>query len=118
MAEEKQFENRVKRFLKDHGCWYVKYWGGGGYTRAGVPDLLVCCAGVFIAVELKSSRGRPSGLQIRELRRIQNTGGIAVLLYPKDFHTFEEMILGILRDNWKLVRSCIDIFIGRIEKYG
>jgi len=57
-------------------------------------------------------------LQIRELRRIQKAGGVAVLLYPKDFHIFEEMILGILQDNWKLARGCIDIFTERIEKYG
>ena len=39
--KEKILENRVKEFLKSEGCWLVKYWGGGSYTRAGVPDLLV-----------------------------------------------------------------------------
>ena len=58
MAKEKDLENKVKQFLKDNGCWYVKYWGGGGYTRSGVPDLLICCTGIFMAVELKAPKGR------------------------------------------------------------
>ena len=33
MASEKNFENRVKRFLKDEGCYFIKYWGGGEFTK-------------------------------------------------------------------------------------
>ena len=35
MGPEKEFENQIKAFLKEQGCWYIKYWGGGGYTKAG-----------------------------------------------------------------------------------
>lgn len=45
MAQEKNFENRVKDFLKDMGCWQLKYWGGAVFTKSGIPDLLVCCKG-------------------------------------------------------------------------
>lgn len=27
MAAEKNFENRVKKYLEEKGCWYIKYWG-------------------------------------------------------------------------------------------
>ena len=27
MAAEKNFENKVKKFLKDKGAWVLKYWG-------------------------------------------------------------------------------------------
>lgn len=43
MAAEKNFENKVKKFLKENGCWILKYWGGAAFTRSGIPDLLVCC---------------------------------------------------------------------------
>ena len=33
MAEEKNFENRVKQWLRSKGCYVVKYYGCGG-TRA------------------------------------------------------------------------------------
>ena len=43
MAAEKNFENKIKGFLKDHGCWFLKYWGGAAYTKSGIPDILACC---------------------------------------------------------------------------
>ena len=117
MAKEKDLENKVKQFLKDNGCWYVKYWGGGGYTRKGVPDLLICCNSVFVAVELKASKGRPSPLQIRELHRFRESGGIAVLLYPKDLQTFQHLITALEARNKKIIRDCKKIFEERIKEY-
>ena len=35
---EKQFENKVKKFLKEQGCWVLKTWSNG-VQRKGVPDL-------------------------------------------------------------------------------
>ena len=92
MDKEKNLENRVKAFLKDEGVWYVKYWGGGGFTRAGVPDLLICCNGRFIAAEVKSSTGSPTDLQRKKIREIRDAGGIAFVLYPEHFETFKKMI--------------------------
>lgn len=40
MAAEKNFENKVKAFLKDTGAWLLKYWSGAAYTKSGIPDLL------------------------------------------------------------------------------
>lgn len=117
MAAEKQFENRVKKFLKERGCWVLKYWAGGGFTRSGVPDLLVCCDGFFIAVELKASRGKPSELQLRELHRIRDSGGIAVLLYPRDMNVFMQMILAIQNDHMSEVDEIEQFFAERMKEY-
>ena len=95
MAGEKNFENRVKAFLKDQGCWFIKYWGGGQFTKSGIPDLLICCNGHFIAVELKGPSGKPSELQLWNIEQIQKAGGIAMVLYPKDFDKFKELIVNL-----------------------
>ena len=50
---EKQFEKKVKAFLDEQGVWWLKTWSNG-IQREGVPDLLVCCNGYFIGVELKN----------------------------------------------------------------
>lgn len=92
MASEKNFENRVKKFLKDQGCWFVKYWGGGQFTKAGIPDLLICCNGQFIAVELKAPNGKPSELQLYNIDAITKAGGIALVLYPEDFEAFKQLV--------------------------
>ena len=92
MASEKQFENRVKKFLKDSGCYFIKYWGGGEFTKAGVPDILCCCNGRFLGIEIKAPNGKPSPLQIHNLKKIDEAGGYGVLLYPKDFDEFKMLI--------------------------
>ena len=63
MGKEKNFENRVKAYLKEQGCWVIKYWGGGQYTKSGIPDLLACVNGTFVAIELKSETGKLSDIQ-------------------------------------------------------
>lgn len=93
MAEEKNLENRIRKFLKKEECWCLKYWAGGGFTRSGVPDLLICCNGYFVGAELKASRGVPTELQIRELLKIRGAGGIGILVDPDTEHTFRALIL-------------------------
>lgn len=107
MAQEKQFENRVKRYLNDRGHWQLKYWGGGPYTKTGIPDLLCCISGQFVAIELKGPHGRPRDEQLVELRNIESAGGLALLLYPDDWEIFQDIVLEIeanpdsaCPDNW------------------
>ena len=100
MAQEKNFENLVKRFMKDNGSWFVKYWGGGEFTKAGVPDILACVGGMFVGIELKAPRGRPSELQLFNLKRIDRNGGYGILLYPKDFDRFKMLFLLLKQGNF------------------
>lgn len=89
MAAEKQFENKVKKYLEGRGCWILKYWGGAAYTKSGIPDLLVCANRNFIGVELKAPNGEPSLLQLYHLDKIRKAKGYGILLYPKDFENFK-----------------------------
>lgn len=91
MAGEKNFENKVKKFLKDEGCWYVKYFANRN-TRSGVPDLLACVNGYFVAIEVKAENGKPSDLQLWNVVQIRNAGGIAIVLYPDQFDEFKRLI--------------------------
>ena len=115
MASEKNFENAVKRFLRMTGCWYIKYWSGGGYTRAGVPDLLICAGGHFIGAELKAETGRPTELQLHELALIRKAGGIGILLFPQDFQVFRRMILKLQRGEDTMQEE--EFFERRIAKW-
>lgn len=100
MAAEKQFENKVKAYLKDQGCWFVKYWSGKAmtgkkFTKDGIPDLLVCCNGYFLGIELKAEDGKPTVLQEWNIEQINNAGGIGLVLYPHQFEKFKELIEGL-----------------------
>ena len=98
MAQEKQFENKIKKFFKENGIWFVKVWGGG-FQSAGIPDLIACVRGQFVAVEVKASNGKPSELQEFHIRNIRHAGGDARVLYPDQFEEFREYIMGIINGN-------------------
>ena len=91
MAAEKVFENKVKAFLKEQGCWFVKTWSNG-VQRSGIPDLIICCNGHFLGVELKAPKGKSSELQLWNIEQIKKSGGIAMVLYPKQFEEFKKLI--------------------------
>lgn len=103
MGSEKTFENKVKKFLEEQGCYFVKYWGGGQFTKAGIPDILCSCNGLFIGIEIKAPNGKPSPLQIHNLKKIDESGGLAILLYPKDFEKFKKLVHEINAHNPKEV---------------
>ena len=92
MASEKNFENRVKKYLNEKGAYVIKYWGGGNFTRSGVPDLLVCYQGRFLGLEIKAENGKPSELQLHHLEQIRKAGGHAFILRPSGFTDFKEWL--------------------------
>ena len=93
---EKQFENKIKKFLKSYNIWFTKIWGGG-YQKAGIPDILACVNGRFVAIEIKGSSGKPTELQKYNIKKINESNGVGIILYPKDFERFEKLILDLLR---------------------
>ena len=97
MAGEKSFEKQVKRFLADSDCWVLKTWSNG-IQREGVPDLLVCCNGYFLGIELKAESGVPSPLQLWNINEIRKAGGMAFVLYPDKFHVLKDLINDLNND--------------------
>ncbi len=92
---EKQFETKVKKFLKSHDIWFIKIWGGG-FQRAGIPDIIACINGKFVAIELKGPTGKPTPLQEYNIARINECNGIGLILYPHQFSKFKELVKNLL----------------------
>lgn len=49
---------------------------------SGTPDILGCAYGLFIGLELKTEEGEASRLQLYELKRILDAGGLALVVRP------------------------------------
>ena len=109
IAAEKAFENKVKRFLKENGCYFIKYWAGAVFTKSGVPDILCCCNGRFLGIELKAPNGKASDLQLYNLKRIDEAGGFAILLYPKDFERFKDFIDAVIMEDDFLYEKYVNL---------
>lgn len=94
--KESHFQSQVIKYLKTlPKTWYVKIWGGG-FMKAGIPDILCCINGKFVALELKRENGVASELQKRNIRLINDSNGIGIILYPKDFDSFKELCRGLI----------------------
>ena len=105
MAQEKNFENKVKKYIEDCSGWQVKFFANR-MTKVGVPDILACVNGYFLAVEVKAPTGKPSELQKYNIARINNmAGGYAVILYPDQFQMFKDIVRALNADQTVLART-------------
>lgn len=95
MAQEKQFENKIKKYLKDNHCWFVKYFANR-MTKAGIPDILACVNGFFVGIEVKASNGYPSELQVWNREQIRNANGISIIVYPEQWEDFKLLIQDLI----------------------
>lgn len=99
MGKEKLFENRVKRLLESYKIYplggrykndiqgvYEKRWGGGYFTKAGLPDLHVTYLGVTIEIELKAENGTTSPLQMRTMEQLNKAKIISMVLRPSQIN--------------------------------
>lgn len=75
--KEKAVENKIKKWLKDKGYWFFKVHGSI-FQPSGIPDILACIDGKFVAIEVKRTKGGVvSPLQKAQIAKIKENGGIA-----------------------------------------
>ena len=76
---ERKVKEKVVTVLKQYGAYYF-FPATYGLGRAGVPDIIACRHGFFIAIECKAGSNKPTPLQERELKAIGDNGGIAFVI--------------------------------------
>ena len=107
MAEEKIFEERLKRWLESEGIYrlgtpkqamavspcgyYEKRWGSK-YSGAGWPDMHIVVCGISVEIELKAPNGRASELQKQKLSQIADAGCIGFIAKPSDFENIKALV--------------------------
>lgn len=78
MNPETKIQNDIVSYLKKNRIlvWRIS----DPYLMAGFPDLLVCYQGRFVALEVKTDTGRPTGQQEFIMKMINEQGGIAKIV--------------------------------------
>jgi pantoate kinase len=88
---EVKVKKQIRKILDDMGVYYAMPIGSG-YGNSGVPDFLVCADGRFVGIEAKAGKGKTTALQDRELYRIQQAGGIALVINEDNLHQLKELL--------------------------
>lgn len=63
---------------------------GMGLGRSGIPDIIGCYQGRFIAIECKAGKGKTTALQERELQWIKDAGGFTFVAREDNLEQLEQ----------------------------
>lgn len=76
MAERDIVAAILRLLRKTPNCFYWKEHGGM-YGTAGIPDVIACINGKFVAFEVKTETGKLTKLQEITIQKIRNAKGQA-----------------------------------------
>lgn len=88
MTPESKVKKKVAELLKKYNVYYF-FPAMGAFGRAGVPDIVGCYRGVFIAVECKAGKGKTTALQDAEIEKIQRAKGHAFVINETNIDLLE-----------------------------
>lgn len=88
---EKKVKDKVKKMLANIGAYYFMP-ATGGYGKSGVPDIVACIKGRFVAIECKAGSNTPTGLQEKNLMDISISGGYSVVVNENGLGYLEKFL--------------------------
>ncbi len=88
---ENAVKARIKALLEVHNAYRVMPVSNGMGAH-GIPDFLVCHHGRFIGIEAKAGKGRPTELQLSNLRRIDEAGGIGLVINENNIEELDGVL--------------------------
>jgi hypothetical protein len=91
---EGKVKDACKKYLKSVGAWFFMPVSNG-MGQVGIPDIICCYKGVFLAVETKApgKRGNTTANQERVMDAIRGADGWAVVVDNVD--QLEKFVLAI-----------------------
>lgn len=89
---EKQLENKFKSMIGNLPWTFFYKIHGSGAQSAGIPDIIACVRGEFVAFELKAKNGKLSELQKFKLREIHKNRGCAFVVTPDNYNEIYEYL--------------------------
>lgn len=91
LTPEGKVKSKVVKILRDEGVYYF-FPATHGYGRSGVPDIICCVAGKFLAIECKAGKNKPTALQVHEMEQIRAADGVAVVVNEDNWETTRELV--------------------------
>jgi len=79
LTPEAKVKKKVVDVIKKNSAYYF-FPATGGYGRSGVPDIVCCYRGVFVAIECKAGSNKPTPLQEAEMAKIRQAQGFVLVV--------------------------------------
>jgi Holliday junction resolvase len=91
LTPEAKVKRDVAKMLDKHGVYYF-FPPANGYGRQGIPDIICCIHGHFLAIECKAGKGTTTVLQDREIAKITVSGGTAMVVNEDNQEELQELL--------------------------
>lgn len=78
-TKESKLEEQVEKFMNDRGIWQLARYQAQS-NQNGLPDRLYLYKGFLLGLELKADGGKPTELQLKKLKAINDNGGIGLIV--------------------------------------
>ena len=88
---ESKVKQKAVKIIKAYGIYYF-FPATHGFGRSGVPDIICCADGRFVAIECKAGNNKPTPLQEKEMAAIKAAGGIAVVVNENNLTMLDELL--------------------------
>jgi hypothetical protein len=95
---ESRVKAKVSAILKKYNVYFF-YPATGGYGRSGIPDVIACVRGRFVGIECKAGDNNPTALQQRELQRIIDSLGRALVVRETNLDELDLLIKELVNAN-------------------
>lgn len=93
MTPEAKVKAKLYKIMKEWGVYYFSPVTGG-YGKSGVPDIICCYKGRFIAIECKAGKNKPTPLQEAEMEKIRTAQGVAAVINEDNIDLLEQILKG------------------------
>jgi Holliday junction resolvase len=88
---ESKVKLKLRKYLSQLGIYHFMP-AANGFGRAGIPDVIGCYNGQFVAFECKAGKGKTTALQEREIANIQSAKGWAFVINEDNVDNIEELL--------------------------
>jgi Holliday junction resolvase len=97
MTPEAKVKAKVRKLLDELRIYYF-FPATHGYGRSGVPDIIGCFMGLFVAIECKAGKGKLTVLQEREIAAIVAAGGFTFVAREDNIDELKGLLTCLIQE--------------------